>query len=204
MKNIKTLALVAAVVTLTACTADRETTLPESNSILFREDFSEAIDNTEFNFLQWTNFAEVGTKKWSEQSFSGNGYTEFSSFGSGQAVNVGWLISPPINMDNTENEKMVFQSAQNFLRSKDNSLELLVSTNFDGTNVLAANWQNIPVITPTPDSKRFEFIDSGIIDLSSFKGTLFFAFKVKGSGTNSNLTGTYQIDNVNIYYPTKK
>jgi hypothetical protein len=98
---------------------------------------------------------------------------------------------------------MSFQSQHNFLRSRDNSLQLLVSTDFDGTNVKLASWIDIPVKTPTPDNPRFTDINSGEIDLSEFKGTLYFAFRVKGSGTNSNLGGTYQIDNINIYYPSK-
>jgi hypothetical protein len=195
-----TLFLIATLITLWGCTKDDDTELPKYNALLFSEDFSDATDNTILNTTGWTNFAETGTKVWSEQSFNGNGYAEFSSFGSGQAVNVGWLISPPVNMDLHEGEKLIFQSAQNFLRSKDNSLELLISTDFDGTNITAASWEPIPVITPTPDTERYLFIGSGVIDLSSYTGRLYFAFKVRGSGTNSNLTGTYQIDNIRLFY----
>lgn len=106
-------------------------------------------------------------------------------------------------MDLHEGEKMSFQSQHNFLRSRDNTLEFFVSTDYDGTNFSNANWINIPVQTPTPDYPRFENVNSGVLDFSKYKGQLHFAFKVKGSGTNSNLTGTYQIDNINIYYPTK-
>ncbi|HEX8576123.1 MAG TPA: choice-of-anchor J domain-containing protein [Flavobacterium sp.] len=197
---LHTLFVVAALVALSACTKDDDIELPDYGSLLFFEDFSDATDNTPLNTTGWTNFAETGTKVWSEQSFSENGYAEFSSFGSREAVNVGWLISPPVDMDLHEGEKLIFQSAQNFLRSRDNTLELLVSTDFDGTNVTAASWELIPVITPTPDTERYLFIGSGIIDLSSYTGTLYFAFKVRGSGTNSNLTGTYQIDNIRLFY----
>lgn len=190
----------AALITLAGCTKDDDTELPKYNALLFFEDFSDATDNTPLNTTGWINFAETGTKVWSEQSFSGNGYAEFSSFGSREAVNVGWLISPPVNMDLYEGEKLFFQSAQNFLRSRDNTLELLVSTDFDGTNVTSASWKPIPITTPTPDTERYLFIGSGVIDLSSYTGRLYFAFKVRGSGTSSNLTGTYQIDNVRLFY----
>ena len=202
LKNILKYSFAAAIC-LTSCSKESDIELQVYNSFLFQENFNESVDNTTFDLPMWTNFNEVGTRKWSEQKFYDNGYAEFSAFSSGQLINVGWLISPSINMDLHNGEKLSFQAAQNFLRSRENSLELLISTNFDGTNVLNADWINIPVVTPTPDTPRFDFINSGVVDLSKYKGNLHFAFKVKGSGTNSNLSGTYQIDNVGIFYPSK-
>ena len=202
LKNILKYSFVAAIC-LTSCSKESDIELQVYNSFLYQENFNESVDNTTFDLPMWTNFNEVGTRKWSEQKFYDNGYAEFSAFSSGQLINVGWLISPSINMDLHNGEKLSFQAAQNFLRSRENSLELLISTNFDGTNVLNADWINIPVVTPTPDTPRFDFINSGVVDLSKYKGNLHFAFKVKGSGTNSNLSGTYQIDNVGIFYPSK-
>lgn len=202
-KTIQVFILTLACITITSCSKESDIELQAFNTFLFQENFNTSVDNTDFDLPMWKNFNEVGTKKWSEQKFYENGYAEFTSFSSGQLINVGWLISPAINMDLYSGEKMSFQAAQNFLRSKENSLELFISTNFDGTNVLNADWINVPVTTPTPDTPRFEFVNSGLVDLSKYKGMIHFAFKVKGSGTNSNLTGTYQIDNVGIFYPSK-
>lgn len=202
-KNIFLGILATGFTAISSCSGDTDTTLAPHNVSYFTENFSDNTDGDEFNKAGWTNFAEIGTRKWTEQVFSDNGYAEFSSFGSSQLVNVGWLISPPIDMDLHDGEKMQFTTAQNFLRSRENSLELLVSTNFDGTNVTAADWINIPIKTATPETDRFKRISSGEVDLSKFSGKLHFAFRVKGSGTNSNLTGTYQVDNINIYYASK-
>ncbi len=210
MKTIKIKYLLYILITFFTfgCAKEDDIELQSYNTLIFFEDFSNLTiddDNDVFVSTRWFNFNEVGSKKWVSQYFAGdkNGYVEFSAFGSSQLINVGWLISPALNMDLHDGEKLEFQSAPNFLRSRDNTLELLVSTNFDGTNVLAADWINIPVKTASPDDKRFEYIDSGVVDLSKYKGNLHFAFKVKGSGTNSNLSGTYQIDNINLYYPSK-
>ena len=186
------------------CSKDGETTLQAYNKIIYSENFNSATDNTILDIPGWTNTATVGTKLWSEQVFSGNGYAEFSSFASGQSVNVSWLISPKINMDNQEGEVLTFMSAPNFLFSRLNSLEILVSTNYNGTNAAAADWILMPAITPVPEDERFTYISSGQIDLSSFKGNLNFAFRVKGSGTNFNLRGTYQIDNVLMFYKVQE
>jgi Domain of unknown function (DUF5017) len=188
----------------TGCSKDTDIQLTDFNTTFYNENFSSVtVDGSEFQKTGWKNFNEVGSKKWTGEFFSGNGSVAFSAFSSGDLINVGWLISPPLNMDLHEGEKLNFQSQHNFLRSRDNTLELLVSTDYDGTNVLAASWINIPIATPSPDSPRFTDVDSGIINLSKYKGKLHFAFKVKGSGTNSNLTGTYQIDDINIFYPSK-
>ena len=45
-----------------------------------------------------------------------------------------------------------------------------------------------------------DMVNSGEVDLSKFNGTLYFSFKVKGSGTNTSLDATYQIDNIRLYY----
>ena len=197
--GICTLALLIA----SSCTKESDIELIQHNEMLFNESFTGNTDGQELNTPGWTNYSEFGTKKWTEQTYSGGGYAEFSAFGSGQLINVGWLISPAIDMDLHDGEKMNFTSAQNFLRTRENSLELLISTNYDGTNVAAANWVNIPVITAGPETTRFKAISSGVVDLSKYTGKIHFAFKVRGSGTNSNLAGTYQIDDVNVFYASK-
>jgi hypothetical protein len=200
MKNIKTILSLLIFVTLFSCSPEDDIKNPDFTPLIFGEDFAVgAIDNTILNTPGWTNYAEVGTMKWKEQEYSSNPYAEFSSFQSGEATNIGWLISPGINMDKAEGEKLIFQSSQSFVSSSSNSLEVLISTNFDGTNVLAATWQPLNATLPTTSSPYFEFISSGEIDLSSYTGTAYIAFKVKGSGTNTSLDGSYQIDTIRIF-----
>ena len=188
---------------LTSCTPEEDIKNPDFNPLLFSEDFSKgAIDNTVLNIEGWRNIAEVGTVQWKTQIFSSNPYAEFSAFQSGNAVNSGWLISPSINMDVVEGEILQFQASQSFVSSGANSLEVLIATNYNGTNLATANWESISATLPTASSPFFEFIKSGEIDLSSYKGNINIAFKVKGSGTNTALDGSYQVDAIRIY--TKK
>ena len=200
MKKLFIFSIIAVGILFSSCTKEDNTTLQPFNKIIFEEDFNKAVDGTVFDLPGWTNFAQIGTRQFTEQIFSGNGYAEFSSFGSTQLVNIGWLVSPQIDMDKQTGEILTFKSAQSFLRSRDNVLEVLVSTNFDGTNVAAANWVVVPAIIPTPETKRFEYVFSGQIDLSGYSGKLNFAFRVKGSGTITTMTGTYQIDDVMVFH----
>lgn len=167
-------------------------------NVIFEEDFNTAIDNTDLDIAGWTNFAEVGSELWTEQTFSGNGYAEFSGYFTGDDVNIGWLVSPGINMDTQDNEYLNFKTAQHHLDSADNTLEVFVSTDYDGSNVLAANWIPIAPNLASMSDSWYAFIDSGLIDISSYSGTLYVAFKVTGSGTNTVLDGAYHVEDFKI------
>jgi len=184
----------------TSCSPEDDIKNPDFNPLVFSEDFSKgAVDNVVLNLEGWNNIAEVGTAKWKTQIYSGNPYAEFSSFQSGDVVNIGWLVSPVINMDAFEGEILQFQASQSFVSSSANSLEVLIATNYTGNNLATANWEPVNANLPTTSSPYFEFIKSGEIDLSAYKGNINIAFKVKGSGTNNALDGSYQVDAIRIY-----
>jgi hypothetical protein len=165
---------------------------------IFEEDFQEAIDDTNLDIADWTNFAEEGGELWTEQVFGGNGYTEFSGFRTFDAVNIGWLVSPGIDMDAQDNELLNFKTAQHHLDSVDNTLEVFVSTDYDGTNVLAATWMPIEANLANINDSWYSFKDSGLIDISGYSGTLHVAFKFVGSGTDTTLDGTYFVDDFRV------
>lgn len=194
------IALVASTLGLNSCSPEDDITMPNLKPLILTEDFSKGgVDNEILITPGWTNFAETGTMKWKAQEYSGNLYAEFSSFQSGEAVNVAWLISPAIDLDKQEGEKLTFESAQSYVTSTSNTLEALISTDFDGTNVTTATWTTLQATLPTTSSTYFQFIKSGVLDLSTYTGKAYIAFKVKGSGTNTSLDGSYQIDNVKVY-----
>lgn len=188
------------ILSLTGCSPEDDQKTPDFVPLVFSEDFSiGAVDDTILDTQGWINFNEVGNAKWKEQVFSNNPYAEFSSFQSGDAVNIGWLVSPSINLDAQENERFVFRASQSFVTSSSNSLEVLISTDFDGTNVTTATWEPLEATLPTTSSAYFAFIKSGEIDLSGYTGNVNIAFKVRGSGTNTTLDGSYQVDDIRVF-----
>ena len=166
--------------------------------VVFEEGFDSSVDNTDLDIAGWSNFSEEGSELWTEQVYSGNGYTEFSTYLSGDNVNIGWLVSPGINMDAQENEFLNFKNAQHHLESADNTLEVFVSTDYDGNNVLTANWIPVSANLASMSDSWYTFVDSGLIDVSNYTGTLYVGFKVTGSGTNTLLDGAYQLDDFKI------
>lgn len=167
-------------------------------TVVAEEDFESAVNNTNLDFPGWTNFAEAGGWVWREKTFSGNGYTEFSTYNSGDAVNIAWLVTPGIDMSGLENVFVNFEAAQHHLESPDNTLEIFVSTDFDGSDVLGATWEPVSANLPSQANSWYEFVDSGLIDISAYSGTVYVAFKVTGSGTDTTLDGAYQIDNYKV------
>ena len=202
MKNYKKIVLVfMALLPFTGCSPENDIKIADSTKYAFYEEFiGNTTDGSVLNITGWTNYAQVGTVKWNEGLYSGTKYAEFTSYQSGQASNIAWLVSPAINMDAMDHETLAFDVAQAYVSSSANSIELFVSTDYDGTNVMAANWQPLSFTKPALNyDTNFTFFSSGLVDLSSYTGNIYIAFKCKGSGTNSSLDGTYELDNVRIF-----
>lgn len=206
--TFKTVLLTAMVIALfSSCSKDSDYEVYSFKPMIFSDDFSVVTDgSTSLTQRGWTVFAEAGSRNWKEAVYSGDAYATFTSYAPvvvppypGDLVNIGWLISPPIDMDKHEGEKLLFQAAQAYVSNSANSLELLISSDFDGNpaNVLSATWTAVPFTQPSTVYFKYE---NSSIDLSQYTGIIHFAFKVKGSGTNTSLDGTYQIDNVRVIY----
>ena len=161
------------------------------------ETFDNVVDNSNFDYAGWVNYAEVGGELWTEQFYSGNGYVEFSGFRTGDDVNIGWLVTPAFDLTGTSNAYINFKLAQHHLDDEENNtLEVFVSTDFDGSDVLAANWDKINVTIPGEDVSWYAFQDVGLVDVSSYTGNLYVAFKYVGSGNDTTLDGGYFVDDV--------
>ena len=161
------------------------------------ETFDNVVDGSNFDYPGWVNFAEAGGELWTEQLYSGNGYVEFSGFRTGDDSNIGWLVTPPFDLSGTTNAFINFKLAQHHLDDEENNtLEVFVSTDFDGSNVLSATWEKINVPIPGEDASWYAFQDIGLFDVSNYSGNLHVAFVYTGSGNNSDLDGGYFVDDV--------
>jgi hypothetical protein len=199
---IKKLVLTLVIVLNIGCVNDDEITIaPFPREIIFKETFDSAVNNAIINLPGWTNFSEVGTKKWLERMFSRNGYAQFSAFQSGEAINVSWLVTPKIETKGYDSYLFAFSTAKFFLDedSDANTITAYYSTNYDGINVTNANWVKIePINIPKKSAANYTFLASKFE--FPINGNIHFAFKYVGSGLpNSTLDGGFQIDNVFVY-----
>jgi len=214
MKNIflkSVFILAAGTGLLTSCVNDDDFDIPPVRDPFFSERFQAANNNTNLDFTGWTNFAEQGTWLWKEKTFyssdpssnngfNTNGYAEFSAFNSGASSNIVWLVTPKIDASMHTNPRLVFKCAQHHLDvdAPENSLEVLYSTDYDGTNVLSATWTSLDGLNlPKKDELWYKFLKSDVAVPSN--ENLYIAFKFRGSGTNLSHDGAYQIDDVFVY-----
>lgn len=182
---------------LSSCTKSSDVTYPKLNQVYFSENF----DSTTGSALPtgWTSYGQYGSKLWSAGIYAGNGYASMTAYGSGDAVNVSWLISPPIDLDQHEGESLSFQTCHDkYVINSTNSLQVYISTDYNG-NFGASHWTEVNYIGTLvwPYTKAYAYVNSGAIDLSLYKGTIRFAFKYTGINPS---TGAYQVDNVAIVY----
>ncbi len=194
--NILKTTLAALALITFGCEVD-DTALPKVTTTIMKEDFQTATNNTDLDIAGWVNYNEVGAWKWREKTYSGNGYAEFAPYGSPSPIHLAWLISPELDLDANPNSGIAFKVAQHHLvvDAEGNSLKVLISFDYDGTNVATATWTDITAQAniPTKSVAWYEF-KSSKINLSNYSGKAHIAFKFKGSGTDTTLNGAFQVD----------
>lgn len=171
------------------------------NIPFFDEDFQSVKNNVNFALPGWSNIVQKASKLWKSMLYAGNGYAEFNTTSTTAAENVAWLVTPKINLGDYKNVVFSFRSAQHDLKvdSPLNSLEVYVSTDFNGSNVTKANWTKLEANFPSLSTPSRQFISSGGIDLSSYSGNIHIAFKYIGSGKDKTLNGAFMVDDVRIF-----
>lgn len=198
--RIKLIAMFALLVSIfSSCTKDSDVEYPTLKNISFSENFDSGTSLP----IGWTTFAQTGTTVWSAGTYGGDGYAQlngYSTLPSAPSQLNSWLISPAIDVDAHDGEKLSFQTCHSkYVNTTTNVIELYISSNYDGTNFATANWTKTNYVTTQPDpiTKAYVYVNSGAIDLSAYKGNIHFAFKYIGVPA---LSGTYQVDNVRIVY----
>lgn len=173
----------------------------KSNVPFFTEDFQSVTNNVNFALPGWSNIVEKASKLWKTMVSAGNGYAEFNTTSTTAAQNIAWLVSPKINLTNYKNTVLSFRSAQHDLKvdSALNSLEVYISTNFDGSNVTKATWIKLGAKVASLSTPTRQFISSGGIDLSVYSGNINIAFKYTGSGKDKTLNGAFMVDDVKLF-----
>lgn len=167
----------------------------------FAEDFQSVKNNVNFALPGWSNIVVKAAKLWRSMVYAGNGYAEFNTTSTTAAENIAWLVSPKINLTGYKNAVLSFRSAQHDLKvdSPLNTLEVYISTNFDGSSIAKAEWTKLEAKVPTLSNPSREFMSSGGIDLSAYTGNINIAFKYVGSGKDKTLNGAFMVDDMKIF-----
>ena len=180
---------------------------PADFSDIFVEDFESMTTYTTVSGNGWTAYAEEGSYNWRALTTSdsgnpgpGNVIASMGAYNSNSPSNIAWLISPSIDLDAQDFEFINFQSSNSF--SDNSELQVLISTDWDGTtaNVASATWTTLSDATVVSSGDYYQdWIDSGLVNLSSYSGTAYVAFKyIGGDDGSDDIDGTFEIDNYKV------
>ena len=172
------------------------------SKLLMAEDFESQIPNTNVQQSGWKNISEAGGKFFQVKKAYNNTYAEISAFATAQTSVISWLIMPPVNLNNSANEILRFQTKDGF----DNGgiLQVYISTNYDGgTTPWKAKWTLLKSVISKGSASGIagDWLSSGDISLAGFSGTVSIAFRYDGTDpvqVQDKRTTTFQIDNVRI------
>ncbi len=174
------------------CSGNMENSL----NTVFYEDFDLMKNTKDLENMGWLNMnVNFGNGKFKKRSKNGNVYMQISAYNSEEDFMEVWLISPKINLDQSTDEVLTFETRSTF--ETGTILTVWISNDFTG-NIQSANWKqlDVEVSKGSKGGVNAKFISSGKVSLNCLQGNVNIAFKYQGSDPDK--TTTYDIDHVLI------
>ncbi|GET27128.1 choice-of-anchor J domain-containing protein [Prolixibacter sp. NT017] len=158
---------------------------PEGSMMnIFKEDFSGSLGD-------FQTFSVAGDQSWYAASYSSDEYAKMSGYSGGAQVNEDWLVSPAIDLSDYASPNMQITQAINYLNDQWDQISVLVSTDYNGTDISTATWNKINIST-LPTGSNWDFVTSERVSLSDYAGqTIYIALKYTSSDTNA---ATWEVD----------
>ena len=158
------------------------------------EAFDGITNSEDLNLSGWLNATCIdGGRVWRGKTYQSTKYIRASAYNDSNAKVHTLAITPGVT--DIGSKTLSFKSAQDYF-TQDN-LKVLISTDFDGSDIEAATWTEISATLAGSSNSNYEWVDSGNISLSAYSGTGYIAFEYTGSGPEGN-TGGFAIDDVKI------
>ena len=154
----------------------------EDVSIINSESFNDGTLGT------WTEYNVIGEQIWLADNFQGDYYAKMSGYEGSSNANEDWLISPALNFDDFINETFSFITATSY---DGPVLAVKISNDYDGTSdPNTATWSDLQAEL---SAGYWEWTESGEIDISSYNGTVYLAFKYLSTSLES---AAWEVDNI--------
>jgi len=170
--------------------------LENNPNTIFYENFDLMKNTKDLEEMGWLNInMNFGNGKFKKRSKNGNVYMQISAYNSEEDFMEVWLITPKINLDQSIDEVLTFESKSTF--ETGTILTVWISNDFEG-NIQNANWKQLDVVISkgSKGGANSKFISSGKVSLNCLQGNVNIAFKYQGNDPNN--TTTYDIDHVLI------
>jgi hypothetical protein len=166
------------------------------NRIIYYEDFETFQSTSDIEKQGWTNVnVNFGNGKFKKRSLNENSFLQISAYNSQETVMDVWLVSPGIDLDQSEDEQLTFKTRSTFEEGR--ILTVWISSDFE-EKVENATWQllNVRISDGTRDKSNLEFTESGAIDLGCLDGEINIGFRYLGS--DPGVSTTYDLDHILI------
>ena len=167
-------------------------------NVVYEENFTTITGAAGLANAGWDNInVSGGTNVFTSRTFGGDRYMQASAFRSGENPLEIWLITPSINLDNSTEEALTFDSKTGYNNGA--ALSVWVSSDYDGTDPTTATWLKVEdAIFASGPSNAYEssYTNSGAVSLSCLSGDVHIAFRYLGG--DGGITTTFQIDNVKV------
>ncbi len=163
----------------------------DSNVILIDEGF-DVCPSSDFQ-----TFSVIGSNDWICDTYNNNSYMKANAY-QGDTASNDWLISPAINLTQTQDEFISFRSWTKYWDALYPSLKLLYSTDYIGSgNPELANWDKLSYNFPGENSS--EWVESGNIDISKIEDDkVYFAWHYISTGVVANECSMWYVDDILI------
>jgi len=159
------------------------------------QDFATLVKYADVSTLSgWKTYPQAGTKTWYGNEVSTRKWVQATAYNSGQASVITWMIAPVMDLTTAISPYLQFESANGYDNGA--TLKLFVSTNYDGSATpWNATWTEKSFSLPASSASGYsQFVNSGQIDLSPYKGGQLWIAWVYDGGTDR--TTTWEVDNV--------
>jgi hypothetical protein len=167
-----------------------------ASTIYLNENFASLNKYDDVNVLAgWKTYPEAGTKTWyCNYVVTTEKWIQATAYNSGQASVITWMITPALNLSAAVQPYVSFESANGYDTGA--TLKLYASKDYTGSATpWTSTWTPLTFTQPPLNASGWsDFISSGKVDLSAFKGgTAYVAWVYEGGGTK---TTTWEVDNV--------
>ena len=167
--------------------------LLETPLVLFEEDFNTIKKTVQLDEIGWINTnSNSDPKRWENKKVPNidNRHMTISAFNSRYNPLECWLITPPIDLDQTTNEVLTFDIQSKFNNAK--ALTIWATTNYSEAPG-STDWQQLDIILP---SKHSNTVRIPPYPLHCLSGEVRIGFRYLGRDPGA--TSTYILDNILI------
>ena len=175
----------------------KDTTLEGSGVVVFSgEDFQNLADGTYVREGFLNEVLSGETQGWTVASYDGNSYAQFSSY-KGTGEDSVRLVTPNIDLTVATDVSFTFDINTGYYNAP--CLQVLLSSDYDGSDAAAATWVDVTdnFTIPSENTNGYgAFVNAGSLSLDGYDHVAI-SFVYVGNGTDSRTT-TIQIDDIAI------